>query len=350
MDKHGGDIYTKHCKKQKMWIDFSANINPFGMADTVKQAVVQSIDDLVHYPDPCQRKLRNGLAAYHQVHSSHIVCGNGGADIIFRTIQAIQPAKALLPVPTFSEYEKALKETGCSIVHWKMNFPFCITEDLLDVLEQGAYDFLVLCNPNNPTGNLIAPDLMRTILDTAKKKHIFILLDECFLEMTGDRRNSMLWELEEHKHVLIVKSMTKLYAIPGLRLGYGICADSDVIERIREIGQPWPVSILASEAGCAALEAHEYRNQFLLFLQKERKFLFEGLKALGYQVWEPHANYVFFRIPGCNDMHKKLLPYDILLRHCENYVGLNGEYYRASVRTRKENTYLLQCMQEIDHA
>ncbi len=350
MSFHGGDIYTAQEKNGRTeWLDFSANINPFGVPNSVRHAIIQSIERLVHYPDPEQRKLRQALAEYHQVPPSHIVCGNGGADIIFRTIQTISPKHALVPVPTFSEYAKALEETGSLVTYWEMDSTFSITDQLLIEMERGHYDFLALCNPNNPTGKMVPPSLMRKILDLAKKKNIFVLLDECFYEMTEDtaETDSMLRELQEHWNVLIVRSMTKLYAIPGIRLGYGICADSVRTQQIRTLGQPWHISTLAEAAGQAALLDHTYRIQFLTFLQEERQFLYQRLQQFPLQVWKPHANFVFFRAAGCFDLAQRLLPYGILLRHCANYVGLTLEYYRVAVRTHEENIYFLECLQKV---
>lgn len=350
MEIHGGDIYTAAEElKTDCVIDFSANINPFGVPASVRRAIYSAVPKLAHYPDPYQRKLRRALAKCHQVQPDYIVCGNGGADVIFRLVRAVSPKKALVPVPTFSEYGKALEENGCDVTYWKMPEPFVVTNALLTELEQGEYDFLVLCNPNNPTGTLIDPALLRWILDTAKQKQVFVLLDECFYDMTGEERgvDSMILDSGSYANLIILKSMTKLYAIPGLRLGYGICSDTTLVERIRTTGQPWPVSTLASEAGCAAIEDHSYRTQFLTFLQKEREFLYHGLKNLNFQVWESHANYVFFRVPGCNDLDRRLLAYHVLLRHCDSYIGLNAEYYRAAIRSREENQYFLHCLQKI---
>ena len=347
MKKHGGDIYTaKELLKTEELKDFSANINPFGVSASVRRAIEDSVQNLVHYPDPYCRKLREALARYHRVNPEHIVCGNGGADIIFRFVRASSPSSAIVPVPTFSEYGEALEECGCKINYFEMQKPFQLTEALVQEISDGDYDFLALCNPNNPTGSLIELGLLYKILDTAKRKKITVLLDECFLDMSGDEY-SMIAKINSYPNLFILKSMTKLYAVPRLRLGYGICADSEMVERVRTTGQPWPVSTLANAAGCAALKDEKYRRQFLEFLQQERQYLYNGLRRLGFRVWEPHANYVFFQAQGCGDLDKRLLKNRILLRHCDNYQGLDADYYRAAVRTHGENEYFLSCLQEI---
>ncbi|MDE6004772.1 MAG: aminotransferase class I/II-fold pyridoxal phosphate-dependent enzyme, partial [Oscillospiraceae bacterium] len=301
---HGGDIYFT---SEKL-LDFSANINPFGVPESVITAIKNALSDIAYYPDSYQRKLRQELANYHQIQANQIVCGNGGADVLFRTIQAIQPKNALLPVPVFTEYEKALLENNSNINYWNMP-DLQITEDLILELEQNNYDFLILCNPNNPTGNCIARELLLKILNLAKQKNIFILLDECFFDMTSfaSEQNSMIQKILEFENLFILKSMTKLYALAGLRLGYGISANINLIEKIRTIGQPWAVNSLASVAGCVALQDNNYKLRFLDFLIQEREFLFQELKKLNFKVWKPNANYIFFEAENYPDLDKKLL-------------------------------------------
>ena len=341
---HGGDIYFT---SEKL-LDFSANINPFGVPESVIEAIQHALPDLARYPDSSQRKLRQQLANYYQIQANQIVCGNGGADVLFRTIQAIQPKNALLPVPVFTEYEKALLEQHCKITYWHMP-DLQITENLISELELNNYDFLVLCNPNNPTGTCISQELLLKILNFTKLKNIFVLLDECFFDMTSlaSEQNSMIQKFSDFPNLLILKSMTKLYALAGLRLGYGICTDNNLIEKIRNIGQPWAVNSLASVAGCVALQDNDYKLKFLEFLIQEREFLWQELKKLNFEVWKPNANYIFFQAENYLDLEKKLLNDRILIRHCDNYQGLDKSYYRIAVRQHAENLYLLECLQKI---
>ena len=344
MPKHGGNIYQNpECSAE--WLDFSANINPFGVPETVQHAIQRAVAALVHYPDPAQQKLRQALAEFHGRLPAEIVCGNGGADVIFRIAHALKPQHALLPVPAFSEYEAALREAGCHVTHWNMPFPYQITPALLDELRQGNYDFLVLCNPNNPTGTGIPPALLEQLLHLAAEKHVFVLLDECFCDMAETEPDivSMIPRLSEFPHVLVLKSLTKLYALAGLRLGYGICSNQKVTAKIAHTGQPWSVNLLAEAAGIAALSAEDYRKMSLEFLQNERWRLFDELGKLGFRMWKPSANYVFFQAEQCPDLDRQLLPYGIL-RHCDTYDGLDATYYRAAVRLPEENQYLLHCL------
>lgn len=347
---HGGDIYSaKALLKTEHILDFSANINPFGIPLSVRTAIQNAIPDIVSYPDPYQRQLRKSIAAFHQIPDTYIICGNGAADVLFRTVQTMQPKHALLPVPTFTEYEKALTEQHTRITHWHMP-AFHITDTLLTELQTKNYDFLVLCNPNNPTGICIDSHIVLKILQMAKQHHVFVLLDECFYDMTG-YSDSMLSYIQHFPNLLILKSMTKFYALAGLRLGYGISSDKNLISAVQHTGQPWSVNRLASAAGYAALQDTAYQKQFLDFLIPERDFLYHALQKLNLKVWQPHANYIFFQAEHMHHLDKQLLyAYQILIRHCDSYPTLDSSYYRVAVRSHAENLYLLDCLQNIIHS
>jgi threonine-phosphate decarboxylase len=141
--------------------------------------------------------------------------------------------------------------------------------------------------------------------------------------------------------------MTKMYAIAGLRLGYGICSDLEIIKKIRLSGQPWSVNTIASQAGITALKDYEYRKIFIDFIVQEREFLYMQMKKLGFEVWKPNANYIFFKADKFENLDEKLLDYNIMIRHCNNYIGLSNEYYRICVRSREENIHLLDCIEKI---
>ncbi|MDE5885481.1 MAG: aminotransferase class I/II-fold pyridoxal phosphate-dependent enzyme [Oscillospiraceae bacterium] len=344
---HGGDIYFT----EEKLMDFSANINPFGVPEFVMTAIRDALPEIVHYPDREQRKLRKAIADYHKIPEDWIICGNGGADVLFRMVQTIRPTHVLIPVPTFTEYEKALQENSCEVTHWTMEMPdFSITEKLLPELEKNNYDFLVLCNPNNPTGLCIERELLLKILEVSRKQNIFVILDECFFDMTDLHAEefSMIRKIQDFSNLFILKSMTKLYAIPGLRLGYGICSDSALIQKIQETGQPWSVNTLASIAGCAILEQEEnHRIQFLEFLKQERAFLARELKKLNFKIWDSCANYLFFQSENNFDLDQKLLADKILIRHCDSYPVLDKSYYRIAIRTHEENLYLLNALKKL---
>ncbi len=345
--QHGGNIYDgslEHFRREGTLLDFSANINPLGIPEGVRRAVTEALDQAVHYPDPLCRRLKGALSEYHKVPEDFLICGNGGADLIYRLAYALRPKRALLTAPTFSEYEEALKQTGTELLFYRMGADLEVREDILERMEEGP-DVMFLCNPNNPTGLLTDQGLLDRILKTAERLGIFLVLDECFLDFTGQEERSLIAKTGEYAHLFILKSFTKMYAMPGIRLGYGISGCKALLEGMERAGQCWGVSVLASEAGIAALKERAYKEKAVALVREERRRLKEKLECQGLQVWDGQADYLFFRAPGITDLYERLLPEGILIRRCGNYRGLDGEYYRVAVKTREENVRLAEAME-----
>ncbi len=351
---HGGDLEgaaEKTGLDKAELLDFSANINPLGMPPGVREAVVESLDQSLSYPDPFCRKLRGALAERSRRRAEQILCGNGGADLIYRLVYALRPRKALVTAPAFAEYEEALVQTGTEIQFHELGEPFMVTESFLEKLEPGL-DLVFLCNPNNPTGLLTERSLIEKVLAKAEKLDIRVCLDECFLEFVpGGEAYSAAELLDRFPNLVILKSFTKLYAIPGLRLGYVLSSDADLLERMRKAGQPWAVSEPAQAAGIAALRAEGFQEQTIRLVTEERLFLKQGLEELGFSVLDGRANYLCFRAPADETLAERLLKEGILLRSCANYRGLGKDYYRAAVRGREENQRLLAALGKVcgDH-
>lgn len=341
---HGGDIYSQ----TGAVLDFSANINPLGVPESVKRAVIDSADQWVRYPDPLCRKLRGALSSEEKVPPEWILCGNGAADVIFRVVAALRPQKALIPQPTFAEYEQALRTFSCETAFYFLTEEndFCLTESFLERLTP-EIDLVFLCNPNNPTGQTIPADLLQKILERCQKYSIFLIVDECFQDfLNPEQQGSLVPQLQDFSNLLILKAFTKIYAIPGLRLGYGLSSNRECLHRAWECGQPWSVSIAAQEAGVAALKEKEYLVRTALLIQKERDFLKREFAKLGLCVIGSHANYVFFRAGQVHNLKERLLKRHILIRSCGNYRGLDASYYRVAVRTHRENEALLHALQK----
>ena len=349
---HGGDIYTameKGTAKEEI-LDYSANINPLGMPEGVKRAIGKVLDDCDHYPDPLCRRLARAVAEKEGVPEERLIFGNGAADLIFRLTAAIKPENALIPAPTFAEYEQALRSAGCGVgIHALCEENgFALGEGFLSELTDDL-DLIFLCNPNNPTGRLIERDFLRKVLDLCEKKNIFAVVDECFLDFVTDPQAVTVKDwTAEYTRLFILRAFTKNYAMPGLRLGYGICGNRKLLDRLTAAGQPWSVSLLAQEAGVAALKEDAYLEEARQLIFRERKRLVQGLSELGYQVFPPAANYIFFRLPDKNDptyaarFTEDLAEEGILIRSCANYRGLKTGYFRIAVRGKEENERLLR--------
>lgn len=323
--------------------DFSVNINPLGMPEGVKRALAESIDKFSAYPDPECRELVKKLSEAENTPAENIVCGNGAADLIYRLVHAVKPRHALLISPTFSEYEKALTETGCEIAFHELHEEddFAVTERILGDISDDT-DMLFLCSPNNPTGAVIKPTLMDKIYEECRRKDILLVIDECFM---GFVAGSGGYSFKPKTGAIVLKAFTKLYAMAGLRLGYVLCGDISLAERLRETGQCWSVSVPAQIAGEAALSEKGYVSETVRLIRREREYLTCSLEKMGLTVYPSEANFILFQseLP----LDRLLLKEGIAVRSCANFRVPDGTYFRTAVRTHEENAALIRAIGNI---
>lgn len=344
---HGGDIYSAREKGLTRILDFSANINPLGMPREIHDAACQALKACEHYPDPLCRQLCGAIAKQKGMDPSWVVCGNGAADVIFRLVWALKPRRALLPAPTFAEYEQALRSVGCQVDYLVLRREegFRLTPRMVELLQEGEYDIAFICNPNNPTGQLVPRELLLEVLAACEETGCLLAVDECFLDFVEPQKAvSLVSQLHKSQSLFLLQAFTKMYAMAGLRLGYGMCSNVGLLRKIGECGQPWSVSIPAQAAGIAALELTQIPRRTREFLAQERPRLVEGLRRMGFWVADPCANYIFFQAPGWETLRQELEEEGILIRSCANYPGLGGDYYRIAVRSREENTEFLRVL------
>ena len=355
---HGGDIYTAEEKGREV-LDFSANINPLGISENVREAVRKSIDKCSNYPDPLCRKLRKALAEKSKKDEDYLIFGNGAADLIFRLVLAEKPKKAILLAPTFAEYEQALNTVNCEVEHYYLSSDnsFRLDEAFINLIDSKV-DMVFLCNPNNPTGQLIDGKILLRVIEKCNTLNIRLLLDECFIDFVKEPISCTMIEcIEKNKTLFVLRSFTKNYAIPGLRLGYGLCSDKELLVKMSEQGQPWNVSLLAQEAGIQALAEDGYLEESRKIVIAEREWLTVELMALNYKVFIPESNYIFFSIienansigdefkeAYINSFQKDLEEENILVRCCANYRGLEKGYFRIAVRNQNENMILIDAL------
>ena len=341
---HGGDLVAARAVWGGEVLDFSANLNPLGMPESVRQAAVGAVKEAVHYPDPLCRALSAAIARRDGVAPEQVLCGNGAADLVFRLAFSERPRRALVTAPTFSEYEEAVSAAGCGVVRHVLDpeRDFDLTEAVLDDLEPGL-DLAFFCTPNNPTGRVIRRELMEAILEKCRAAGIRLVVDECFLALSdGGEEASLAGYLEQYPNLLLLRAFTKSYAMPGLRLGYCLSADTALLDRLSRCAQPWSVSGPAQAAGLAA--AAEPLHPLLA---RQRSWLTQAMEGLGLRVFPSAANYLLFRAPGVSDLKERLLGRGVLIRSCANYPGLGEDYYRVAVRLRGENERLIQAMKEV---
>jgi len=345
---HGGDVESFIREFGTEPTDFSANCNPLGLPESAKRAVIDSLETADRYPDPLSRRLREALGRHLGVRPEGIFCAAGAAEVIFRLTAAARPKKALLLAPGFAEYELALRASGCDVAfhYLSPDNGFVLTGSFLSELSDDV-DTLFLCNPNNPTAQLIDPVLLRLILDACREKGILMVLDECFNGFLDDPGAcSMRSYLPENPNLVILGAFTKLYGMAGLRLGYCLTSDLKLIAALEQAGQPWCVSSAASAAGIAALDDTEYLERSLKVVKDERAYLTAGLSSLGLRVIGSDANFIFFLSP-IPELGRLCRERGFLLRDCSNYRGLSEGYYRIAVRSHGENVRLLEALSHI---
>ena len=341
---HGGDIY-----KKRVTLDFSANVNPFGTPEPVKAAIRAAAEEVDRYPDPYCLRLRERLGALHDVSTDDILCGNGAAELIFSFISALKPKTALLPVPSFAEYETALRSVSVEPTFYPLRREngFALSEDILHAITERT-DVLMLCSPNNPTGRSIEPALLLRVLDRCRETGTWLFLDECFQDLTDeDRAFSLIGHMREYDRVLILRAFTKTYGMAGVRLGYAISKNRGLLFKMSETVQPWNVSTVAQYAGLAALDCPDRAKQARALFAEEKPYLMRMLTALGIEVYPGDANYLL--LSGVPELYEALLERGILVRDCSNYRGLLKGDVRIAVRRHAENAALIAAISEVLH-
>ena len=341
---HGGDVYSFAARFGGAPVDLSANINPYGIPACVKQAMQEAIDDCTQYPDPFCRAARAAIGVTEGIDPDRIYCGSGAADVLDRLAAVLGPKTALLLAPTFAEYQRTLAGADLRFHTLRAEEGFAVTERILDDVTPDL-DAVYLCNPNNPTGRTIDTALLRAIAARCAQVGARLMVDECFLDFVqGGETLAPL--LDEFPTLVLLRAYTKMYAVPGVRFGWCMTADTALIEGLYRAGQPWNVSVIAQACAVACAGEREYACQTAQRIAEERAYLKEQLAAGGVWVCRGEANFLLFRAQD-TDLQEKLAQRGILVRDCANYRGLTRGYYRTAAKTRKEGDALLAALDEI---
>lgn len=341
---HGGNAHDFVRKGKKAIIDFSANINPLGLPRGVKKAVRENLDKILHYPDAKAKDITRDIARYWGINEQNILLGNGSVELIYLITQTFKPRLTLIPAPTFSEYERAAKSAGSKIrflpLREKEGFGF-------DLPCYERADLFFLCNPNNPTGNLI---LEKRELPKRAKCKLFII-DEAFMDFLPDQeRHSFVHEAVKTEEIAVLRTFTKFFALPGLRIGY-VVAHKNTVNRLKRNQPPWSTNSLAQLTAQIMLSDKGYIDKTYRIIAKEREFLFTGLSAAkGLEPYPSKVNFVLIKIEKGNITSKALqyalLKKGFLVRDCSNFRNLGKKYIRIAVRSHKENSKLLNAFRE----
>jgi len=385
MDFHGGNIYKIFREKNiKEILDYSSNINPYGIPESLKKRITENLEILERYPDPDYVELRQKLAYLNKVDISNIVLGNGATEIIFLFMEVINPQKVLIVSPTFREYERAAKATerveDSSILgdsdkkeydeksfgkqkieieyfELKENNDFKLNISNLKNELAKKYDLLIICNPNNPTGKFLKLDKTEEILKECNKYNTKLFIDEAFIDFLKDGMKESIINTKENKQNLFVtRAFTKFFAMPGLRLGYGIYFDKKLEKRISEKKEPWSVNNIAEMAGITVLDDAEYIEKTLKWITEEKKYMYEQLNKISeIKPYETEVNFITVKIneelfsKGMNvkKLREKMLEQGILIRDASNFKFLDERFFRLAIKDRESNNKVIRVLKEI---
>lgn len=343
---HGG-IFSAGLGYDPKIIDFSSNINPLGYPNSIKNHLKKSYSFFSIYPDPDSASLRNHLEKYTGISKDKIIVGNGATEIIYNFCKAfLKGCRVLIPIPTFGEYESAAKLHGASVTLLKtMNLDQEIPK-LLDAIPKNGSVFV--CNPNNPTGSLITRKNMLKIVESAQKNFALVFVDECFIELASNPRESLVSHLKEFDNLFILRSLTKSFGLAGLRIGYGL-GSTKMIEVLQKIKIPWSVNGFAQDIAIKALSDKSHLAKTRKIISQERKFLSKSIsKITGFTCYDSDTNFILIRSTiDSGQLQKKLLKKHILIRDCSTFRGLDGRFIRIAVRTHKENLKLIQALKKL---
>lgn len=357
---HGG--YIKHFNgnsslgagahtMQKGILDFSASINPLGYPENVRKVITECFDDIVHYPDIDCTNLRECIARKIKHSMDEIIVGNGSTELFYLIPRTLKPARGLIFQPTFSEFAEALKCSHAEIIHTilREDNDFRL-EQHKDYFHEKNIEMAFVCNPNNPTGQLIEKNVLLNMI--RQYPRITFVVDEAFIDFVEEpEKYSVINEAGTLHNLVVVRSLTKFYGFPGLRIGY-LVAHADGVRKMMEYKEPWSVNTLAQLAAMAALEDGEFTSRSRGFMFHERWYLFNELAGIhGLSSYKPTANYIFLKIniSGVTSpqLRTHLLDHDIAIRDCSNFTGLNDTYFRVAVKTREENIKLLIALKKV---
>ncbi|WP_328699956.1 threonine-phosphate decarboxylase CobD [Chengkuizengella marina] len=347
---HGGDLITAaetygYAKAQ--FIDFSSNMNPWGSPSCVEKILTDTWQELVHYPDPAVRKLRQTISEFYHVPIECILVGNGAAELIDLTIRAIDPKVTALARPCFSEYEEAISKINRKIFDIYLNEEHQFELQESDIQYAANHcDLFFLGHPNNPTGRLISQSVLQLLLNTNQ----IVVLDEAFMDFVPEENQvSLMNQAYVNKNLFVIRSMTKFFAIPGIRLGFMI-AHPEWIERVKSLQVQWSVNAMAQSIGTSVLQDYPFIEKTKNWLIQERLWFTHQLSNLGLKVYPSDTNYLLIQLPPFNDvkqLQEKLAQRGVLVRDASLFKGLNSAFCRIAIRLREQNERFISEIRQV---
>ncbi len=350
---HGSDLEAieriYHIRKEDI-ISFSANVNPLGISYQLRSTLSENLDAITTYPDREYTALRNGIAVYAGTQPENVIVGNGSTELISLFIQTHHPKKALILGPTYSEYEREITLGGGTTLYYPLREENGFRMDVGDFCKHlnDQLDLLVLCNPNNPTSTAITCAQMRRILDVCMQYGIFVMVDETYVEFApGGARLTAVPLTHYYTNLIILRGTSKFFAAPGLRLGYAITGNQDLIKSINTRKNPWTINSLAEIAGRLMFSDREYIDKTRTLISTERDRLCKILKEWdSVKVYEPMANFILVRIlrPDITsaDLFDHCIRQGLMIRDCSTFPFLDQEYVRFCIMNPDQNDRLME--------
>ncbi len=337
---HGGEIYGK-----KIEYDFSVNLNPYPCPKEVKNALIAAADEVNLYPDITQLSLRKAISSVKgdNITAGNIIGGNGASELLCAIIQCVKPKKVLLPIPSFYGYRHALNMIiDCETEEYQLRPEdgYELLEDFTDHIKEDT-DLVIIANPNNPTGKRIREDVLEKLVYRCKEMGTAIVIDECFIDLTTNGVSAEKY-VGEIPNLYIVNAFTKLFSIPGARIGYAVCSEDNICG-IKRMLPEWNISVFAKKAAVACAEiikSTDYIEESKELIEKEKKRITSCISP----VTESDTNFVLVRLN--EEMFEKLLKKEILIRDCSNFRGLEKGYYRIAIKDETSNDALIRAFSE----
>lgn len=364
-DFHGGNIYKIFREKNiDKILDYSSNINPYGLPENLKKEIFEKVFVLERYPDPDYIELREKIAEKNNLNIENIIVGNGATEIIFLFMKILSPKKVLIVSPTFGEYERAIKASTLANDSLEINYfelketeNFVLNVKNLETELENNYDLLILCNPNNPTGQFLKLKKLEEILKICEQKNTKLFVDEAFVEFVEDWENESIINFKENKeNLFVIRAFTKFFAIPGLRLGYGICFNNNLLKKMLEKKEPWSVNNIADLAGQTVLDDENYIQKTKEWIKDQKKYMYENLNKIeGLRAYKTEVNFILLKIEDnllekgldVKNLRKKMLEKGILIRDASNFIYLNKHYFRLAIKDKLNNEKVIETLTSI---
>lgn len=353
---HGGEVWDVAVETGRSladFVDFSSSVNPLGPSAKALAALRDGFGRLTFYPDSNSTTLREAIACHYDLDKRNVIVGNGSTELIYLFAEVFlkKGETALVPSPSFGEYESAVRKAGGKPKFVSLNSEFQVDGKAFNREIRGA-KIVYLCNPNNPTSMLIDHGELLEIVEAALAESALVFLDEDFIEFVDDEKvHSLVSDLVRFPNLFVLRTFTKFYGLTGLRVGFGL-ADADIVGVLRRVKMPWSVNSLGQIAAVAALNDEEHNAKTHAVVKAERKFLQNELTKLkGFKVYPADANYFFLDVRGSGfsaaQLREQILRRGLLIRDCSSFHGLDGFYVRVAVRTHAENERLLMAFREV---